>query len=75
MRFGIFKLEVGNVLFVMEVMVVGDLNLMISNFNNMKISPYEEGLKVKDKQIHNYHNEIEEIKIIDIFGEELIGIV
>lgn len=34
----------------MEVMVVGDLNLMISNFNNMKISPYEEGLKVKDKQ-------------------------
>ena len=37
-------------LFLMEVMVVGDLNLMISNFNNMKISPYEEGLKVKDKQ-------------------------
>lgn len=29
---------------------MGDLNLMISNFNNMKISPYEEGLKVKDKQ-------------------------
>lgn len=35
----------------MEVITVGDLNLMISNFDNMKISPYVDGLKVNDKQI------------------------
>ena len=37
-------------IFIMEVIIVGDLNLMISNFNNMNISPYEKGIKVNDKQ-------------------------
>ena len=50
---------------------MGDLNLMISNFNNMKISPYEEGLKVKDiAKIHERSNGAIMARLMKIGGIE-----